>query len=52
MLSENASFKALSVKDIVTASDGTRKVGCLFCQPLSAAYAQVIFSSRKFLDVD
>lgn len=26
MLSENALFKALSVKDILTASDGTRKV--------------------------
>ncbi|XP_020265068.1 LOW QUALITY PROTEIN: uncharacterized protein LOC109840734 [Asparagus officinalis] len=26
MLSENASFKALSVKDIFTASDGTRKI--------------------------
>lgn len=26
MLNENARFKSLSVKDIVTASDGTRKV--------------------------
>lgn len=32
MLSENASFKALSVKDIVTASDGTRKEVADFVQ--------------------
>jgi hypothetical protein len=30
MLSENAEFKALSLKKILTASDGTRKVAMIF----------------------
>lgn len=35
MLSENAEFKAISLKDMLTASDGTKKVDVISCFILS-----------------
>jgi hypothetical protein len=43
MLSENADFKALAVKEIHAASDGTRKVETILCFVFSSYYIFCIF---------
>ncbi|XP_070018536.1 uncharacterized protein [Nicotiana sylvestris] len=52
MLSEHAEFKTLNLKDILTASDGTKKVSHLLFSPASAGGAEGVFPIKGQLKRD